>query len=264
MSGALRTVPAAAGAATARCAATRSRRNPGRPGADSWRRARGRGCSGTRAYHREWRSGQRRAPWRLGRQDVAVLLGIVQDPAGPPYHARHGVLVEVNRQSGLLLQQQVEPADQRPAAGHHDAAVHDVAGELRRSDLEGATHGIHDLLDRLLDRLADLARVDPYDLRNARDEVSTLDLHLALLTHGGRGADLDLDLLGRRLADQEVVVLAHELDDRLIQLVPRGPDRRIGHDPRQRDHRDFGGPATDVDHHVAGRRLDGQAHPDGR
>src|SRR5256885_12070064 len=168
----------------------------------------------------------------------------------------------MNRQAGLLLQQHVEPADQRAAARHHDAAIHDVAGQLRWGDLQRAPEGVDDLLNRLLDRLADFAGVHAHDLGDTGDEVAALDLHLPLLAHRRRRADLDLDLLGRRLTDEEVVVLAHELHDRLVQLVAASADRRVGHDAGEGDHRDFGGPAADVDHHVAGGGLNRETHAD--
>src|SRR5579859_689307 len=196
-------------------------------------------------------------------QDVAVFLRIVQDPADPAYHAGHRIFVQMNGQSGFLLQEDVETADERPAARHDDAAVHDVGGELGGRDFQRAPHRIHDLLDRLLYRFAHFTRMDAHDLRNARNQVTSLHFHFPLFAHRGRRADLDLDLLRGGLTDQQVVVLAHELDDGLIQLIAARPDRRIRHDARQRDDRDFGRPAADVDHHVPRRRLDREADPDG-
>src|SRR6185295_7264372 len=195
-------------------------------------------------------------------QDVAVLLRSVEDPPRPTHHAGHGVLVEVNRQTGFLLQQQIEPANQGAAARHDDAAIDDIGGELGRRDLEGAANRINDLLDRLLHGLANLAGVHAHDLRNTRHEIASLYFHFALFTDGRGRADLDLDLLRRRLADQQVVILAHELHDGLIELVTAGADRRVGHDARQRDHRDLRRAAADVDHHVARRRFDGESYAD--
>src|SRR5437868_2143975 len=196
----------------------------------------------------------------LGGQDVAVFLRIVEDPPRPPHDAGHRVLVQVDRQARLLLQQHVEAADQRAPAGHYDAAVHDVGRQLGRRDLERPAHRVDDLLDRLLQRIADHAQVHPHDRADARDEIATFHFRLALLPHGRSRPDLDLDLLGRRLADQEVVVLAHELHDRLVQLVAARADRGVRHDSRQRDHGDFRRPPADVDHHVPRGRLDRQAH----
>src|SRR6185503_11475053 len=118
--------------------------------------------------------------------------------------------------------------------------------------------------NRLLDRFANLARVNAHRLRNAGDEVASLHFHLALFADGRRGADVDLDLLRRRLADEEVVVLPHELHDRNIELVAAGADRRIAHNAGERDDRDLRCATADVDDHVAGRRLDGEADTDCR
>src|SRR5207247_6776196 len=160
-------------------------------------------------------------------QDVAVFLRIVEDPAGAAHDAGHGILVEVDGKAGLLLQQHVEAADQRPASRHHDTPIHDVRRQLGWRDLERAPPRVHDLLDRLLHGLPDLARVHPHDLGDPGDEVAPLDLHLALLAHGRGRADLDLDLLRRRLADQEVAVLAHELYDRMGLFVASRTDRIV-------------------------------------
>src|SRR5437763_12805678 len=159
-----------------------------------------------------------RATGNSGAQDRPVLLLVVEDATGAAHDARQRVLVHVDGQPGLLAQQEVEAADQGSATGHDDTPIDDVARQLRRRDLERAAHGVHDLLDGLLDRFANLARVHADGLRDARDEVASLDLHLTLLTDGRRAADLDLDLLRRRLADQEVVVLSHELHDRHVEL----------------------------------------------
>src|SRR2546422_7427098 len=107
-----------------------------------------------------------------GGQDVAVFLGMVEGAARAAPHAGHRILVGVDRQSRLLLQQHVEAADQRPPAGHDDPPIHDVRSQLRWGDLERTPHRVDDLLDRLLHRLANLARVHPHDFRDA-DRKST-------------------------------------------------------------------------------------------
>ena len=74
-----------------------------------------------------------------------------------------------------------------------------------------------------------------------------------------RGADLDLDLLGGALADEEVVRLARVRDDRLVELVAGDPHRLAVDDAGEGDDRDVGRAAADVDDHVA-RRF-GDRHP---
>ena len=100
--------------------------------------------------------------------------------------------------------------------------------------------------------------------RDAGDQVAALDLHRLLgLEREGR-ADLDLDLLGGALADQQVVLALDVLDDRLVHLVAGDADRLGVDDAGERDHRDLGRAAADVDDHVAGRLLDRQPGADRR
>src|SRR5262249_46137753 len=62
--------------------------------------------------------------------------------------------------------------------------------------------------------------------------------------------------------ERERVFLLDEVDDRVVELVARDANRLTGNDATQRDDGDFGGAATDVDDHVAGRFVHGQAGAD--
>src|SRR5688572_3353962 len=90
-----------------------------------------------------------------GRQDGPVLLLVVEDLAGAADDTGERILVDVDRKPRFLVQDQVQSTDQRAAAGHDDTAVDDVRGQLGWRDFERAPHRVDDLLDRLLDRLAD-------------------------------------------------------------------------------------------------------------
>ena len=59
--------------------------------------------------------------------------------------------------------------------------MQEVARQLGRRDLQRPAHGVDDLLDGLLNRFADLARVDADGFRNAGHEVAALHFHLALV-----------------------------------------------------------------------------------
>ena len=72
----------------------------------------------------------------------------------------------------------------------------------------------------------------------------------------------DLDLFRGAFAQRQAVLLLDEGDDRLVELVSTDANRLAGHDPTERDNRDFGRATTDVDHHVAGRLVDRQARAD--
>ncbi len=105
---------------------------------------------------------------------------------------------------------------------------------------------------------------DGHALGDAFGDVTTAHFHGHLLVERRRRPDLDLDLLGGAVADEQAVHLAHVVDDRLVQLVAGDAHRLAVDDAGHRDDRDVGGAAADVDDHVAGRLGDGQAGADRR
>ena len=107
------------------------------------------------------------------------------------------------------------------------------------------------------------AVADRHALGDALGDVTTAHFHGHLLVERRRRPDLDLDLLGGAVADEQAVHLAHVVDDRLVQLVAGDADRLAVDDAGHRDDGDVGGAAADVDDHVAGRLGDGQAGADG-
>src|SRR5215218_793600 len=162
----------------------------------------------------------------------------------------------------LVAQPLVEALEQRAAAGEHDPAVHDVRGQLGRRAVERLLDRVDDLDERLLERGAHLLGRQHDGLRQPGDEVAAADLSLHLLLERVRGADLELDLLGGLLADQELVLLLDVVDDRLVELVAADADRLRDDDPAERDHGDLGRAAADVDDHVAGRLAHRQTRAD--
>ncbi len=105
-------------------------------------------------------------------------------------------------------------------------------------------------------------RVQREAARHAFGQVAALDRHLAHLLAGVGRADLDLDALGGRLADQDAVVAAHVIRDRLVEAVAADAHRLGVDDAVQRDHGDLGGAAADVEHHRTARLVDRQARAD--
>ncbi len=162
----------------------------------------------------------------------------------------------------LVADPLVEAEQQGAAAGEHDAAVHDVAGELGRGLVEGGADGIDDRVERLLERLADLGAGDGDRAGQAGDHVTTAYLGLTLLRERERRAEGHLDLLGGALPQHQGVLLLHPRDDRLVELVAGRADAERRHDAAEGDDRDLGGAAADVDHHVAGGLVDRQPGAD--
>src|SRR3546814_6222426 len=88
-----------------------------------------------------------------------------------------------------------------------------------------------DLPDRLGQRLGDLRLVDRDFLGHAVDEVAALDVDGQAGAVGGdaRDAEILLDPLGGRFADQQIMVSADIGDDRLVHLVAAGAPRSEEH-----------------------------------
>src|SRR5260370_11216931 len=138
-----------------------------------------------------------------------------------------------------MPQHQVEIAEQRAAAGQHDALVDDVGGEFGGRMLERHLDGLDDRADRFGEAFGYLALADHNFLWHAVHQVAPPDLHHAALTvlrHAG-GTYLLLDPLGAGLADEEIMVAADIGDDRLRPLVAPHPNPSAIDDAAKRQHR---------------------------
>ena len=83
-----------------------------------------------------------------------------------------------HRQAGFLVQVFVEFSQQRHAAGQHDAALVDVAAQLRRHALERLADGLDDGAHGFGQRLSNLCIIDRDGTRHALGEVAAFDFHL--------------------------------------------------------------------------------------
>ena len=165
--------------------------------------------------------------------------------------------------AGLVLDEGIQPAQQRTTARKHNAAVDDVAGKFRRGALQRILDGVHDAQQAFAHGLTHFLRPDEDVLGQAIHQVAALDLHAGFGVLGAGGADLDLDLLGGALAHQQVVLALDEGDDALVQRVARTADAAAGHDARQADDSHLGRAAADVHDHAADGIGGGQARTDG-
>jgi hypothetical protein len=168
----------------------------------------------------------------------------------------------VDGHAGLVPEALVEATEQRAAAGEHDPAVHDVAGELGRGLVERRAHGIDDVVQRLLERLPELGTGHDDGARQAGDHVAAADLRLRLGGQREGRTESHLHLLGGALPQHQGVLLLHPRDDRLVEVVAGRADAHAGDDAAEADHRDLGRAAADVDDHVAGGLVDRQTRAD--
>ena len=105
-----------------------------------------------------------------------------RDKSGPPASGRRrarrtacGLSAIADRKAGLVGQHRVDVAQQRPAAGHGDAGIDDVGGDLRLGMLQRLAHRMDDPRHRLAQRPGDLG-LGQLDLaRHALFDVQALD-----------------------------------------------------------------------------------------
>ena len=199
---------------------------------------------------------------RLAREMRQQEVQIAEHDAGAVGDGAERIVGDGHGQARLVAEQAVDTAEQRAAAGHHEAAVDEVGGKLGRAALQGVAHGIDNGGDGVAEGLADFLRGDVDGFRQTGDGVASLDLHGKLLLERIGGADLHLDLLGSALADEEIVGPLHVIDDRGVELVTRHADGFGEHDAGEGDDGDLSGAAADVDDHVGGGFIDRQADAD--
>src|SRR5665213_12582 len=102
-----------------------------------------------------------------------------------------------------------------------------------------------------------------HSLGNTRNQVSALYIHLTLVANRVGRSDLNLDLFRGGLADEQAMVLAHELENRLIQLVTASTDGSVADDAGKRDYGNFRSSPANVDYHIAGGRIHRKTDADG-
>src|SRR3989449_2465638 len=152
-------------------------------------------------------------------RDLSQQLEITKHFPRSEDHARQRILRQRDRQAGLFANSLIEILDERPATGKHDTAIGDVRGKLGRRALQNDANRIDDDIDALVQRLANFFIGHDDALRYTLHEIAAFDFHCPRLIERMRGPDLDLDLLGRALADQKVVFSLDVLRDCLVHFV---------------------------------------------
>src|SRR5438046_1997212 len=167
----------------------------------------------------------------------AQLVHQLENAPATARHTGQGVVRHYDREPRFLGEQLVDVAQQRAAAREHDATLGDVRAQFRRSLLERLLHRAYDVLQRLLQRLQNLVAIEREAARHAFGEVAALDRELAHLLPGIGRADLDLDALGGRLADEAAVVAAPVVHGTHGRDVPgRAPEHGLGLGADRHDH----------------------------
>src|SRR4029453_11892808 len=136
---------------------------------------------------------------------------ILQRSSGAERHAAHRILGEVNRKAGRILQHGRKVPEKRSAAGHGDALVDHVGGDLGLRMLKGGADHLDDLVDRLAERGGDLGLIKLDLAGHSAPDITTPHQGgktLAVLRSDGR-ANLEFDTLGGAFPDQKVEVASY-------------------------------------------------------
>src|SRR5262249_26569991 len=129
---------------------------------------------------------------------------------------RERLLDDLHGQRGLFSDAPVEIAQQHTAATERDPTIVDIRRQLRRNLVERLADGVEDRLQRLGDGVADLGVGDGDSYGDTATEVSSFDFHRQRFLERSGRSDLELDVLGGALPDEQLVTALHVLNDRLV------------------------------------------------
>src|SRR5215207_5602863 len=195
---------------------------------------------------------------------VAQDVHMLESQTGADRHTGEGVVGDVAGHSSDLHHQVWEMPEHGAAAGKNHPFVYYVGRQFRRRLFQHRAHRPDDRLERLSDGVGHLVGVDLDRARQTSDLVAAAHLHADILFHRHGAADGDLDLFRRPLADTQVVLALDVVGDRLVEAVAPDPQGASDDDPVERDDRDLGGAAADVDDHIARGIGHGHAGSDRR
>src|SRR3984957_6022830 len=191
-----------------------------------------------------------------------MFLGQFEDPAAAARNTGQRIIGNHHGKAGFFHEQFIDVAQQRAAAGQDDAAFGDIGAEFRRRLFQRLFDRPHDALQGFLEGFQYFIGIQGEAAGHAFGQITALDGYFAhRLARIGR-TDFQFDAFRRGLADQDAVVAADVVGDRFVELVAADAHARCVDDAVQRDDRDFGGAAADVEHHRAARLLNRQTGAD--
>ena len=103
---------------------------------------------------------ERRGNQSGGGGGIAPVVDVLQHLAGAIGHRDQGIIRNGHGQLGFLGYQSVDASQKSAAAGHHNAAVHEIAGKLRWTLLEDLANGFEDGGERFPEGVPDF--LGPY------------------------------------------------------------------------------------------------------
>src|SRR5690606_26770683 len=151
---------------------------------------------------------------------------------------------------------------QSASTGNYNVAISNARGQLWRRLLQRTLDRLNDGCQRLLQRFEHFVGVEGKAARYTFGQVATTHIYFAYIIARESGADFLLDALSGGLTDQAAVVAAHIGDDGLVKAIATNTHRLCVDHTIEGDQRDFGGAATDIDHHRTTGLIHRQASTD--
>ena len=152
---------------------------------------------------------------------------------GPADDRAQGVVGHSNRNPELMAHAFVQPAQQCPSTGQHDASVEDVAGELGRAHIQRGPDQLDDLQHQSLDRAAHFWRGDGDRVGQPGREVASCDRMLSSSRKGNaEPAPTLMSLALRSPSRREYSLLTWLMIASSISSPPRRSDLELTMPPR--------------------------------
>jgi rod shape determining protein RodA len=105
-------------------------------------------------------------------QNLAQYVDILKHTACTIGDSQQGFFRKMNRHTGLLTDQMVQPAQERTASGHNNTPVHDIRRKFRRRLLQSSLNGFNDTGNRLRKSFIDFFRSYFNGLGKSRNQVT--------------------------------------------------------------------------------------------
>ena len=127
-----------------------------------------------------------------------------------------------------MMNQPVNPPQQCTTASQCNAPVDDIRRQIGRRPFQGVMHCVHNLRQRVLQRLTDLLRSNGNRLRQTAEQISSLNfdgkLTFSIPIERDRAADFNFNPFCRRLTDQQIKVLPYIGNNSRVKFVAANPD----------------------------------------
>ena len=162
----------------------------------------------------------------------------------------------------LIADHPVQPEELRAAAAQGDALVENVARQFRRRALDHPVQRAHQVAQRLIQRLDHLFGGHRHRARQTGNQTAPAGVHFQFHAAHPRRSDVDFQFFRRSRANEQVVLLAQIVDDRVVKPIPADVQNIPDNLMAEGKYGYVRPPAADVDVHASIRLVNAHACAD--